>query len=144
MLFVNPCLYNQTAHEEHEERHEGHFYLHDMLRDIDNFYLQQEEPTRSCLHALRQYTLKYNKNITEAWKYRMPFFCYKRKMFCYIWLDKKNHLPYLGIVQGKHIDHPLLVQGERSRMKILMIDPELDLPVTIIDAIFKKAMLFYK
>ncbi len=115
-----------------------------MLRDIDNFYLQQKEPIRSCLHALRQHILKYDKNITEAWKYRMPFFCYKGKMFCYIWLDKKTHLPYLGIVQGKNIDHPLLKQGDRARMKILPIDPASDLPVSTIDAIFRKAMLFYK
>jgi hypothetical protein len=74
----------------------------------------------------------------------MPFFCYKGKMFCYIWLDKKTHLPYLGIVQGKNIDHPLLKQGDRARMKILPIDPASDLPVSTIDAIFRKAMLFYK
>ena len=115
-----------------------------MLRDIDNFYVQLDEPTQSCLLALRQYILKYDKNITEAWKYRMPFFCYKGKMFCYIWLDKNSRLPYLGIVQGKNIDHPLLVQGERSRMKILPIDPSLDLPLKTIHAILNKAVLFYK
>ena len=115
-----------------------------MLREIDNFYFHKNEPTKSCLHALREYILSYNANITEAWKYRMPFFCYKRKMFCYIWLDKKTLQPYLGIVEGKHIDHPLLVKGDRSRMKILMIDPLKDLPVKTIDAIFKKALLAYK
>lgn len=91
------------------------------------------------MYALREYVLRYNNNITESWKYKMPFFCYKGKMFCFIWLDKKTHLPYLGIVQGKNIEHPLLVKGERSRMKILIIDPSRDLPVKTIDTIFKKS-----
>ena len=77
-----------------------------MLREIDNFYFPKNEPTKSCLHALREYIRSYNANITEAWKYRMPFFCHKGKMFCYIWLDKKTKQPYLGIVEGKNIDHP--------------------------------------
>lgn len=115
-----------------------------MLKDIDDFYLQLDEPTRSCLLALRQYIIKYDKNITEAWKYGMPFFCYKGKMFCYIWLDKESRLPYLGIVQGKNIDHPLLMQGNRSRMKILQIDPGRDLPIKTIYTILNEAKHFYK
>ena len=115
-----------------------------MLREIDNFYLQKEEPVKSCLYALRQLILRYDDKISEAWKYKMPFFCYKGKMFCYVWLDKKTHQPYLGIVEGRNIDHPSLIKGERSRMKILMLNPNRDLPVKTIDAIFKKAMLFYR
>lgn len=115
-----------------------------MLREIDNFYLQKDEPLRSCIQALRQYILNYNKNITEAWKYRMPFFLYNKKMFCYIWFEKTTLNPYLGIVEGRNIEHPLLVKGDRSRMKILMIDPDRDLPIKAIDTIFKKALVFYK
>ena len=29
-----------------------------MLRDIDHFYLQKEEPVKSCLIALREIILK--------------------------------------------------------------------------------------
>ena len=114
-----------------------------MLREIDNFYLQKQEPEKSCLLALRQFILDYDDNITEAWKYRMPMFCYKGKMFCYLWLDKEVR-PYLGIVEGRKINHPSLIAGKRSRMKIMMIDAEKDLPVKTIDTIFRKAMLLYK
>jgi hypothetical protein len=74
----------------------------------------------------------------------MPFFCYKGKMFCYLWLDKKTHQPYLGIVEGRNIYHARFVQGMRSRMKILFIDPDKDLPAKTIEAIFKKAIVFYQ
>jgi len=59
------------------------------MREIDDFYLQKEEPVKSCLIFLRNYILNYDSNITEAWKYKMPFFCYKGKMFCYLWVHKK-------------------------------------------------------
>ncbi|HEY2648766.1 MAG TPA: DUF1801 domain-containing protein [Puia sp.] len=48
-----------------------------MLRDIEQLYLLKEEPLKSCLIALREIILKQDHDITTAWKYRMPFFCYK-------------------------------------------------------------------
>lgn len=114
-----------------------------MLRDIDNYYLQKDEPVKSCLLFLREYILNYDKNITEAWKYRMPFFCYKEKMFCYLWVHKKNGLPYIGIVEGKRIDHPDLIIEDRARMKIMLLDPTADLPIETISAILQIAIGFY-
>ncbi len=114
-----------------------------ILNNIDNYYLQKDEPIKSCLMALREYILSYDDNITEAWKYGMPFFCYKDKMFCYLWIDKKTHQPYIGIVEGGKVNHPKLIQGNRSRMKILMIDQKKDLPIATIDAVFRKALVFY-
>jgi hypothetical protein len=117
---------------------------YNMLREIDNYYLEKNEPVKSCLLFLRQYILDFDTNITEAWKYRMPFFCYKGKMFCYLWVHKKNGLPYLGIVEGRKIDHPQLIIEKRSRMKIFLIDPNADLPMEIINEIIKTALSFYK
>ncbi len=114
-----------------------------ILSDIDNYYLQKEEPIKSCLMALREYILNYDSKMTEAWKYKMPFFCYKGKIFCYLRIDKKTLQPYIGIVEGGKINHPKLIQGNRSRMKILMIDPSKDLPITTIDDIFREAVVFY-
>jgi hypothetical protein len=52
-----------------------------MLRPIDNYFLQHEEPTKSCLQFLREHILQIDKNITEAWKYGMPFFATMVKCF---------------------------------------------------------------
>ena len=93
---------------------------------------------------LRQHIMDFDKGITEAWKYRMPFFYYKGKMFCYLWVHKKNGLPYIGIVEGGKIDHPDLIQESRARMKILLIDLNADLPLDTINTILKTALSFYK
>ena len=110
------------------------------MRDIDNFYLQKEEPVKSCLQALREIILSSDKNITESWKYKMPFFCYKEKMFCYLWIHKKTNQPYLGIVDGNKINHPKLIIENRSRMKIMKLDAEKDLPIKTIHSILKMAI----
>jgi len=115
-----------------------------MLRDIDNFYLQKDEPVKSCLLALREIILSQDKDITSAWKYGMPFFCYKGKMFCYLWIHKNRLQPYIGLVEGKHLTHPDLLSEKRSRMKILLIDPSKDLPVKKIQLILKQAIDLYK
>ncbi|MFT3827722.1 MAG: DUF1801 domain-containing protein [Chitinophagaceae bacterium] len=114
-----------------------------MLRPIDNFFLQQEEPVKSCLQFLRGHILQQHDNITEAWKYSMPFYCYNGKMFCYLWVHKKLHQPYLGIVEGSRVDHPDLLQEKRARMKILLLDPHKDLPIKKINTILKATLALY-
>jgi len=107
---------------------------------VDDFYLKQTEPIKSCLLALRQIILSQDKNISDAWKYGMPFFCYQKKMFCYLWIHKKHHQPYLGIVEGRAIEHPDLLVEKRSRMKIMLFDPTKDLPVKKIKLILQKSI----
>jgi len=114
------------------------------LREIDNYYLQHDEQTKSCLQFLRGHILNKDKNITEAWKYRMPFFCYKGKMFCYLWVHKKFKQPYIGFVEGAKLNHPDLLQEKRARMKILLLDPSKDLPVRKIDSILKSVISLYR
>ncbi len=106
--------------------------------------MHKEEPVKSCLQFLREHILKQNAAITESWKYGMPFFCYRGEMFCYLWVHKKFHQPYIGIVKGKSINHPDLLQEKRARMKILLIDAEKDIPVGKINSILKKVLQLYK
>jgi hypothetical protein len=110
----------------------------------DHFYLEQNEPLKGCLLALKEIIMQQDKNITHELKYGMPFFCYKGKMFCYIWVHKKHGQPYIGIVEGKHFDEPFLIQEKRARMKIMLLDAGEDLPVKKIKAVIGKAVSLYK
>ena len=115
-----------------------------MINDINDYYLNIKEPAKSCLLALRTIILKKDKNVSETQKYGMPCFCYKRKMFCYLWTDKKTDEPYILFVEGRHLDHPKLETGDRSRMKIFRIDPGKDLPIRTIELLLNKALKLYK
>jgi hypothetical protein len=116
-----------------------------MTTELDNFYLNQDEPNQSCLMALKDIILAQDKtHITAAWKYKLPFFLYKGKMFCYLWIHKKTKLPYIGIVEGHKIEHPDLIIEKRARIKIMLFDPNKDLPIEAINEVLNLAISFYK
>lgn len=115
-----------------------------MMREIDNYYLNKAEPGKSCLLALRSIILEQDVNISETQKYNMPCFCYKKKMFAYLWTDKKTAEPYILFVEGKHLNHLALEQGSRSRMKILRVDPTIDLPIRLIEELLNEALDLYR
>lgn len=114
------------------------------MQHISDFYLTKEEPNKSCLLTLRSLILKQDEHITETKKYGMPCFCYKKKMFCYLWIDKKTDEPYMLFVEGKHFNHPKLETGSRSRMKIFSINPTKDIPVKTVQSLLNKALDLYK
>ncbi|MES2648753.1 MAG: DUF1801 domain-containing protein [Bacteroidota bacterium] len=112
----------------------------DQIRRLDTYYLNLEEPNKSCLLALRNIILEQDAAITETQKYGMPCFCFKKKIFCYLWTDKKTGEPYILMVEGKHLFHPALETGKRSKMKILRVNPNKDLPVKTIKEILQTSL----
>ncbi len=48
------------------------------------------------------------------------------------------------MVEGNKLDHPKLEKGNRSRMKILRINPNKDLPIKIIHSILEDALDLYR
>lgn len=114
------------------------------MNQNETFYLNQQEPNKSCLLTLRDIILNFDENITETKKYGMPCFCYKNKMFTYLWTDKKTGEPYILFVEGQRLDHPDLETGNRSRMKIFRINPNVDLPLSTINTLLNAALDLYR
>lgn len=115
-----------------------------MIEELYNYYLGQEEPQKSCLLTLRDIILKQDTDISETVKYGMPCFCYKKRAFCYLWIDNKTNEPYILFVEGNFLDIPELETGNRSRMKILRINPIEDLPLTLIVSSLNEALNLYR
>ncbi len=114
-----------------------------MMRAVEEYFLRREEPVKSCMLALRQLIMDFRPEITEEWKYGMPFYYLGGRMFCYLWTHKKYKQPYVGIVEGGRIDHPLLILEKRARMKILLVDEHADIPVAELHDILTQAASFY-
>jgi len=114
-----------------------------MLSQINQYYENLEEPTKSCLLALRHIVLNFDERMSECWKYKMPFYCLNGKMFCYFWKDKKTQQPYMGIVKGQYLNHPELELGNRKKMKVLPLNPSADLPLELIESVLKDAVDLY-
>lgn len=88
--------------------------------------------------------MKQDTFVTETLKYGMPCFCYKNKMFCYLWTDKKTDEPYILFVEGNHLDHPRLETGDRKRMKILRVNPTKDIDIETIEDLLNRALNLYR
>jgi hypothetical protein len=114
-----------------------------MLQQTADFYLQQPEPNQSFMLGLRQVILDLDDEMTEHWKWRLPFFYYKNKPYCYIWKDAKTQQPYLGFVKGDRIEHALLYKGNRKKMKIFSFDNKEDIPVLLLKDLFQLLKPFY-
>jgi len=110
------------------------------MKELDNFYLNLQEPDRSVFIALRQLILSLDSNLTPEWKYKLPFFYFKGKMFCYLWVHKKFKQPYIGIMDGNQLDYPELLLEDRKKVKILLVDPSKDIDVKKIKVILKDAI----
>ena len=116
----------------------------DQQNRIETFYMSLEEPLRGTLLFLREHILASHSQLNETWKYGMPFFCFGKKMFCYFWFDKNDRSrPYIGFAEGYRMEHPLLEQGKRKRMKIMRFEHEGDLPVEELNEILEQALTFY-
>ncbi|WP_422362167.1 DUF1801 domain-containing protein [Reichenbachiella sp.] len=93
--------------------------------------------------ALRDLVLQFDPSIKETKKYGMPCYLYLDKPFSYLWTDKKSGHPYLLIVEGHQIDHSALQQGDRKRMKILPVDPTVDIDFRTINEVLTLAKAYY-
>jgi penicillin-binding protein-related factor A (putative recombinase) len=71
----------------------------------------------------------------------MPFFSFQKSMLCYFWIDKKSNLPYIGFMEGKDLDFEWLEAGDRSRVRIMYIDPYEDLPLKKIRQTLKASII---
>ncbi|RZK41959.1 MAG: DUF1801 domain-containing protein [Pedobacter sp.] len=113
-----------------------------MNSELDNFYLKQEPSIRDCLLALKTIILNYDEQISAEFKYKLPFFYYNGKPLCYFWKHKIYKQPYIGFVDGILMEHPSLLREKRARMKILLINQEMDIQIDIIHSLLAQAINF--
>lgn len=57
---------------------------------------------------------------------------------------KNTNNPTLTLLEGKHFFKPFLIQENRSRMKIMLLNPTQDLQLQTIENILQKAISIYK
>lgn len=115
-----------------------------MLEALQNYYFALGEPNKSCMLTVRNIILAQDTRVWETFKYGMPCFMFKKKAFCYLWTDKKTQNPYLLFVEGNLLDAVELEQGNRAKMKVFTLDPNMDLPIRRIEVILNQALDLYK
>lgn len=99
---------------------------------LDNYYMKQPEPTRGCLLALKDLILRLDSNISHQRKFQIPFFYYKDKKLCFLWINKKKLM--LGFVEDKNIYPKKEGIKRKDQMSALYIDPNADIPIELINS----------
>lgn len=110
------------------------------MTPLQEFYESFAEPNKSCFLFLRQFILNKTELMDEKYKWRLPFFYYKDKPFCYLWVNKKINMPYVCFVRSLHIERPELKLGDRKQMKALTIDPNKDINTELLAKIMAESM----
>ena len=112
-----------------------------MLNPLENYFLKQPEPYKSCMLFLRIWLVE--QKLEEQFKYGVPFYCYKNKNLCYISVSAKDKKLYLGFIQGYKMKHPKLEKEERKQIKAFYIDPEENVSVNVLRILIKEAKALY-
>ena len=114
------------------------------ITDAGTFFKQLHEPAKTCMLSLREMILMQDMQVRETFKYGMPFYCFKKKMFCYLWMHHVSGKPYIGILNGDRVHHPSLLTENRAKIKIMLFDAYRALPVEPIQNILKQAIDLYR
>ena len=110
------------------------------MNDLLEFYENLPEPNKGCFLALRKIIMDYSSEFTEEWKYKLPFFYYRGKPFCYLWKDKVTTFPYVTFVRSMHINRPELELGSRKKMKAITVNPNKDIDVNLLHNIMEESL----
>ena len=113
------------------------------MKALDEYYEKQPAPNRGCLLTLREIILSYDPQIRETWKYQTPFFLFDSKMLCYLSIDRRARVPYVGLVEGRYLNHPALESGGRKRIKVLSVNPTEDIPLDTVKEVLEQAVTLY-
>ncbi len=102
------------------------------MNPIQNYFLNIPEPEQSMLLYIRDQILHSCELMSETFSFQLPFLKYKGKMLCFFHYSKKHKCYYLSFYHGDRLQHPLLLSEGRKKFKILLINPDEDIPIDLI------------
>ncbi|MFK7750648.1 MAG: DUF1801 domain-containing protein [Kordia sp.] len=115
------------------------------MNPAENYILQQPEPYKSILLELQVLVAHLLPTAELKYKYRIPFYYYKGKPFCYFNASHKKKFVDVGIVKGGeitvHTSH--LVTEKRKKMASLRYKNIKHINDKIFFDVLKEAASFY-
>ena len=105
------------------------------MTELEAFYEKQNPEIREVYLALRSIILNYDEHITAEWKFKLPFFYYKKKMLCFLWFHNRFKKPYISFMDANLLNDSRLLMEDRKRAGILLIDPQKDIPKDLVKEI---------
>lgn len=115
------------------------------MKETDLYLLNQSHVHQEILFYLIDVIEKEVENIELLYKYKIPFFYYKKKSFCYLTVNKKLNYVDLGFVKGyqhkKNLEY--LIGEKRNTIKSLRYFKLDSVPHKILKEVIQEAKSFY-
>lgn len=82
---------------------------------INEYIERQTIDNQAILYALREIIINFDSNVEEKFKYKIPYYHYRGKSFCYLNINKNDEVD-LGLVNGNQmIDNYGFLEGEHLK-----------------------------
>ncbi len=122
------------------------------MQPAEKFIIEQNEPYISIMLYVRQILFKTLSNIDERFKYRLPFYYYKNKPFCYFNIAKSNtevrrkgQFVDVCFIKGNQMTHQSLVGGnDRKMVKSIPFFTLEEVNPILLENVFNEAKQFFK
>jgi len=115
------------------------------MKPAEEYILSQLEPYRSIIYNLQIVIENQIPDLELLYKWKIPFYYYRGKPFCFINVSHKRKYVDLGIVKGfqikNHQEH--LISEKRSIMKSLRYYSPEEIDSTILVEIIQELSLLY-
>lgn len=91
------------------------------MNPAENYILKQPEPYRSMLMHLQVVVENTTPEVVLLYKYRIPFYYYKKRPFCFLNASHKNQFVDICFARGNQITthQDQLVTEKRKKMASL-------------------------
>ena len=115
------------------------------MNPAENYILKQPEPYRTILLQLQLLIEQTIPELELKYKWKIPFYYYKGKPFCYFNASHKKQYVDVGLVKGKliNVHQEYLVGEKRKKMVSLRYTSIDDINAEVLIEVLEKARSLY-
>lgn len=115
------------------------------MKLAEEYILSQPEPYRSIIFNLQIIIENEIPNLELHYKWKVPFYYFRGKPFCFINVSRKRKYVDLGIVKGFQINNhqEFLISDKRTSMKSLRYCSIADINCTILKEVIQELSILY-
>ncbi|MFD0965017.1 DUF1801 domain-containing protein [Pseudofulvibacter geojedonensis] len=115
------------------------------MNPAENYILKQPEPYRTILLQLQLIIEQTIPGLELKYKWKIPFYYYEGKPFCYFNASHKKQYVDVGLVKGKLIDvhQEYLIGEKRKKMVSLRYTSVDDINVEVLVQVLERTKSLY-
>ena len=87
------------------------------MNPTEQYFLSQKEPYQSIMLYVRSVIFKALPEVSEKYKYKIPFYYHNKKPLCYLNILKNTNYVDVAFVQGSFLEERFLILKDDNNRK---------------------------